>query len=190
MKLAFLTLFCGEEFSRMAAVVNPAKSRYCDRFGYQGTHDGPNAGLFFIRNSAWSFQFMHAIYQHEQFIHHPWWEQAAIIELLNREDVRSHVQVYPLGQRQGGFHGFRIHDDWGSIFIHHASLRGPERLTLIENLVRLAELPPALRLHTRAALGPLLNRLRLLVQAVARRLAVRSGTGVRREMRPPGVLKH
>ncbi len=133
---------------------------------FQGTHDGPNAGLFFIRNSAWSFEFLRAIYQQEQFIHHPWWEQAAIIELLNREDARPHVQVYPLHQRQGGFHSFRIHDDWDSIFIHHASLRGPERLTLIENLVRLAELPPALRLHTRAALGSLLNRLRLLGEGV------------------------
>ncbi|HEX7375626.1 MAG TPA: class I SAM-dependent methyltransferase, partial [Pirellulales bacterium] len=34
MKIALVTLSAGEEFERMAALVNPPKARFCDRWGY------------------------------------------------------------------------------------------------------------------------------------------------------------
>lgn len=229
MKIAFLTLHCGDEFKRMAEMVSPAKSRYCDRFGYdflafdelldttrpaswskilaikrvlpdydwvfwcdtdavlwnadlglrqfiaaagpadaifQTNEDGPNAGLFFIKNTPWSFQFLHEVYQHWHLIDHPWWENAAIMDLLKRDDVRAHAQIYGLQEPPGGFHGYRIYDDWDKIFIHHAGTHGFNRLFLIDNLVRLAELPAPLRMLTRADFGRLLNRLGLVGQGV------------------------
>lgn len=229
MKIAFVTLAAGEEFSRMAALVNPAKRRYCSRFGYdfisfdqildtsrpaawskipaiqrvlpdydwlfwcdtdavlwnpdaglrqfivaagpvdaifQANQDGANSGLFFLRNCAWSFDFLEEIYRQEQFIHHPWWENAAIIDLLTRDNVRSHVQLYPPRGPHGGFHGFRPGDDWDKIFIHHAGLRGPGRMWLIENPIRLAELPARRRMLARGELGQLLNRMGLVGEGV------------------------
>jgi hypothetical protein len=228
MRVAFLTLCCGDEFARMAAMVNPPKSRYCDCFGYdflvynelldatrpaswskilaiqsvlprydwvfwcdadavlwnaasglrqfiaaagsadvifQANHNGPNAGLFFVRNSPWSLQFLHEVYRQEQFLDHPWWENAAILELLERADIRSHVQICPR-QEPGGFHGFRDYGDWDKVFVHHPGMKGERRLELMDNLVRLAELPPSLRMTARSDLGQLLNRLGLLGEGV------------------------
>jgi SAM-dependent methyltransferase len=131
-----------------------------------GNHDGVNSGLFLIRNCDWAIAFLDEVYRQDQFIHHTWWEQAAIIELLKRDDVRSQFQIYPPLQPQGGFHGYYVAGEWDKAFIHFAGLREPERLRLIENLVRLAELPPELRLNARAGFGALLNRLRLLGEGV------------------------
>lgn len=229
MKLALVTLYAGDDFERMAALVNPPKERYCDRFGYdfiafqgvldpdrppawskilavqqvlprydwvfwcdtdavlwnpdvglrqfvaaagsasvimQRNSDGVNSGLFFIRNCDWAFAFLDEVYNQAQFAHHTWWEQAAIMELLKREDVSSQFQIYPQFEPHGGFHGYYVAREWDKAFIHFAGLREPERLRLIENLVRLAELPPARRLNTRSGLGALLNRLRLLGEGV------------------------
>ncbi|MGH7137270.1 MAG: hypothetical protein ACREHD_16120, partial [Pirellulales bacterium] len=112
-----------------------------------------------IRNCPWSYAFLHEVYQQEHFIDHPWWENAAIMQLVQREDVQPHVQVYPEREPHGGFHGYRIYPDYDKIFIHHAGLRGIGRMLLIENLVRLAELPSPLRMLTRTELGQLLNRM-------------------------------
>lgn len=228
MKLAFVTLSAGDEFARVAALVNPAKRRYCDRFGYdfiafdevldstrhpswskiiaiqrvlphydwvfwcdtdavlwnreaglrqfvasasedavfQANHEGVNAGLFFIRNSSWSFNFLTEVYRQEHLVDHPWWEQAAIIELLKNDDVQSHVKIYAQQEPRGGFHGYRMYDDWDKIFIHYAGLRRTLLLPLVENLVRLAELRAPLRMLARAEFGHLLNRLGLLGEGV------------------------
>ena len=228
MKLAFVTLSAGDEFARLAALVNPAKRRYCDRFGYdfiafdevldsarhpswskiiaiqrvlphydwvfwcdtdavlwnaeaglrqfaasasedavfQANHEGVNAGLFFIRNSSWSLQFLTDVYRQEHLVDHPWWEQAAIIELLKNDDVRSHVKIYGQREPPGGFHGYRMYDDWDKIFLHFAGLKRTLLLPLVENLVRLAELRAPLRMLARAEFGHLLNRLELLGEGV------------------------
>lgn len=133
---------------------------------FQANQDGANSGLFFLRNCPWSFEFLDEVYRQEQFIHHPWWENAAIIDLLTRDDVRSHVQIHPPRGPRGGFHGFRPGDDWDKLFIHHAGLRGAVRMTLIENLARLAELPAQRRMLARGELGELLNRMGLLGEGV------------------------
>jgi hypothetical protein len=228
MKLAFVTVSAGEEFARLASLVNPAKRRHCDRFGYdfvafdevldtsrhpswskiiairrvlpqydwvfwcdtdavlwngkyglrqfvtaasedavfQVNHEGINAGLFFIRNSSWSFSFLDDVYRQEQFVDHPWWEQATIIELLQTEDVHSHVKIYAQQEPRGGFHGYRTYDDWDKIIIHYAGMPRTLLPSLIENLVRLAEMQAPLRMLERAEFGHLLNRLGLLGDGV------------------------
>lgn len=228
-KLAVVTLSAGDDFERLAALVNPPKARFCDRWGYdfvefhgtldshrpvpwskiravqrvlpnyewvvwcdadtvlwnaeddlqrfvdeadgaavvlQNNQDGVNTGLFFIRNCSWSFDFLDEVYRQEQCIHHPWWEQAAVNALLVRDDVQSRFGIYPPGQPIRGFHGYYANGDWDKTFIHFAGLRDPERLRLIENLVRLAEYPQRLRLLSRNNLGALLNCLALLGEGV------------------------
>jgi hypothetical protein len=229
MNLALVTLSVGEEFERMAALVNGPKRRFCERWEYDfvefhelldpnrppawskiravqdvlpdydwvvwsdvdavlwKTHDGLrrfisaangadvilqcdqyaiNTGVLFIRHSDWSFEFLDTVYRQEQFIDHPWWEQAAIIELLERDDVFSRFQIYSAGPAGGGFHGFVGCNDWDKTFIHFAGIRGPGRIPLVENLVRLAELPFERRLLYRDELGTLLNGVGLVGEGV------------------------
>ena len=40
---------------------------------------GINCGVIFVRNTTYVHAYLRRIYQYEQFIHHPWWEQAAIL---------------------------------------------------------------------------------------------------------------
>ncbi|MGH7139679.1 MAG: class I SAM-dependent methyltransferase [Pirellulales bacterium] len=229
MKIALVTLSAGEEFERMAALVNGPKRRFCERWGYdfvefhelldaqrpaawskiravervlpeydwvvwcdvdtvlwkahdglrqyiaaahdadfilQCDHYGINTGVFFVRNCDWAFSFLEKVYRQEKFIHDPWWEQAAVIDLLERDDTLSHCHILPPGETGGGFHGFIGCHDWDKTFIHFAGIRASERLPLVENLVRLAELPFELRLLTRDRLGTLLNRVGLLGEGV------------------------
>lgn len=67
----------------------------------QANHEAPNSGLFFIRNFPWPFHFLDEVYRQEQFIHHPCWENVAIIELLNKEAVREDLRLWYPKVRSG-----------------------------------------------------------------------------------------
>jgi hypothetical protein len=55
-----------------------------------------NSGNFLLKNSEWSKQFLETIYNHTECIHHPWWEQQAIItEHKNNEDVQKRTRIVP-----------------------------------------------------------------------------------------------
>lgn len=47
----------------------------------------PNCGIWLIRGGAQSAQFLDEVWKQEQFIDHPWWEQAAVSLLLGRSWV-------------------------------------------------------------------------------------------------------
>jgi len=42
----------------------------------------PNTGVFLLRNSDWSKEFLKEVWDKKEYIHHNWWENAAINELL------------------------------------------------------------------------------------------------------------
>jgi hypothetical protein len=42
----------------------------------------PNMGVFLIRKSEWSLRFLNTIWQMTKYISHPWWENAAVMDLL------------------------------------------------------------------------------------------------------------
>ena len=42
----------------------------------------PNTGFMIIRNSEWSRWLFHSIWQLDKYVHHKWWENAALIDLL------------------------------------------------------------------------------------------------------------
>lgn len=49
-----------------------------------------NTGQFLIKKSKWSIDFLEKCYFKEEFVFHPWWEQASILDLLF-EDIKEHV---------------------------------------------------------------------------------------------------
>jgi galactosyl transferase GMA12/MNN10 family len=58
--------------------------------------NGLNTGNFFVKNSAWSRSFLETVYRQEQFIHHPFWENAAVIDLYRRSaEMQRRVLVLP-----------------------------------------------------------------------------------------------
>ena len=46
------------------------------------TNDVPNTGAFLLKNDRWSHAFLDAIWEKRQYIHHKWWENAAVIDIL------------------------------------------------------------------------------------------------------------
>jgi hypothetical protein len=42
----------------------------------------PNMGVFLIRNSQWSRQLLRQMWDQDRYIHHKWWENGALLELL------------------------------------------------------------------------------------------------------------
>jgi hypothetical protein len=59
-------------------------------------YHGINAGCFLVRNTAWARRFLDRVYARTDFLHHPWWENAAIIALYEEDpDVRRHTAVVP-----------------------------------------------------------------------------------------------
>lgn len=42
----------------------------------------PNTGFMVIRNSEWSRRLFRSIWQLDKYLHHKWWESAALIDLL------------------------------------------------------------------------------------------------------------
>lgn len=55
-----------------------------------------NMGHFLIRNCEWSQRFLEKVYSRTEFIHHPWWEQMAVIqELRQNEEWRAFTRIIP-----------------------------------------------------------------------------------------------
>lgn len=55
-----------------------------------------NSGQFLIKNATNSFEFLSEVYNRSEFINHPWWENAAIISVLNENQFSfPFVKVLP-----------------------------------------------------------------------------------------------
>lgn len=58
--------------------------------------NGINTGCFFVKNSTWARAFLQRVYQQEQFSHHPWWENAAVMALYAQDpECRRHISLVP-----------------------------------------------------------------------------------------------
>ncbi|AEO49395.1 hypothetical protein [Rhodospirillum rubrum] len=44
--------------------------------------DIPNTGVMVLRRSAWTLDFLERVWEAERWLTHPWWENAAVIELM------------------------------------------------------------------------------------------------------------
>ncbi len=58
---------------------------------------GINTGNMFLRNTPWTANFLQRVWDEAKDPNHPWWENQAIIELLDDPETASHVRVdlYP-----------------------------------------------------------------------------------------------
>jgi len=55
-----------------------------------------NTGSFLIKNCAWSEKLLKRVYEQTEFIHHQWWEQAALAELFKKDPtLLTHVKILP-----------------------------------------------------------------------------------------------
>ena len=54
-----------------------------------------NAGIFVLRNCPLAHEFLADVWSKTQYINHPWWEQAAFIELQAHPKYRPFIEVLP-----------------------------------------------------------------------------------------------
>lgn len=110
------------------------------------TPSGINTGQFFIKNCPAAFDLLRETYAQEEFIHHPWWENQAIIDHLARHlEVAKTVKLIPqrvfnsgcvetFGASEGFDEG--VYQE-GDFIIHFAAARGDFLKVLIERYLKL-----------------------------------------------------
>ena len=60
----------------------------------ESDHNGLNAGQFFLRSCPAAIDLLDAVWENTAFIHHPWWEQAAMADVLARDPgIIRHVAL-------------------------------------------------------------------------------------------------
>ena len=98
-----------------------------------------NSGSFAIRNTKFSHDFLQEIYDQTQFIDHDWWENKALIHLLETQtEKRNHVDVIPYQMcpllnvfpQETGYTPFYQPGDW---LVHFASHKGDGLRKLVES---------------------------------------------------------
>ena len=68
----------------IADVMRPGKDLYLVEHRWWANPDwrGANTGVFLVRATDWSRDFLDQVWQRDQYIEHPWWENAAVLDLL------------------------------------------------------------------------------------------------------------
>lgn len=110
--------------------------------------NGINSGQFLIRNCPESHEFLQQCYAMEQFINHPWWDQAAIQWYLEVNPAfLKHVKVIP--QRRINSYppsiAGSVSDSCyrrGDFVIHFPGARGEKLATLIREYAHLHDHRP------------------------------------------------
>ena len=71
----------------IADVIRPEKDLYLVEHIWEANDQwrSANTGVFLIRSTEWSRRFLDAVWNQERFIDHPWWENAAALDLLGYE---------------------------------------------------------------------------------------------------------
>ena len=105
---------------------------HCD-FAAAGDGNGAiNAGQFLLRNSAWTLDFLTRVYAQTQFVDHNWWEQQAILHLLETNPT-DRAKFFRLAQRAiNSYPNELAHDgkhagyQEGDFIVHFPSMRGTQ----------------------------------------------------------------
>jgi galactosyl transferase GMA12/MNN10 family len=71
----------------IADLLRPDKDLYLVEHLYEEDDSwrSANTGVFLVRSSDWSRRFFERVWAAEQYIDHPWWENAAVLDLLGYE---------------------------------------------------------------------------------------------------------
>lgn len=56
-----------------------------------------NAGVMMIKNNDYSYSFFEKVWNSTQFLYNKWWEQAAMIDLIDQNymDIQQHIKYIP-----------------------------------------------------------------------------------------------
>jgi galactosyl transferase GMA12/MNN10 family len=71
----------------IAELVRPDKDLYIVEHLWETdeTWRSANTGVFLVRSTPWARRFLDRVWAAEQYIDHPWWENAAVLDLLGYE---------------------------------------------------------------------------------------------------------
>jgi hypothetical protein len=71
----------------IADLLRPDKDLYLveHRYAEDDSWRSANTGVFLVRSSDWSRRFFERVWTAEQYVDHPWWENAAVLDLLGYE---------------------------------------------------------------------------------------------------------
>ncbi len=101
-------------------------------------YNGINCGHWFVRNSEWSAEFLERVYSQVEFLHHPFWETAAMIHLYAEDaEVRRHVAVVP-NKLFNGYPYPGAGYSAGDFIVHFAGLKAEDREAAMRNYSAMA----------------------------------------------------
>jgi hypothetical protein len=67
-------------------VIEPGKDLYMVNHPipdpFIGQNDTPNAGVLLLRNCEWTQNLLQDLWNFEEYVRHPWWENAALLDLM------------------------------------------------------------------------------------------------------------
>jgi hypothetical protein len=71
----------------IAELVRPDKDLYLVEHVYAENPEwrSANTGVFLVRSTPWARDFLERVWAAEEYVHHPWWENAAVLDLLGYE---------------------------------------------------------------------------------------------------------
>jgi hypothetical protein len=71
----------------IAELVRPDKDLYLVEHVYEEDESwrSANTGVFLVRSTPWARRFLDRVWAAEQYVDHPWWENAAVLDLLGYE---------------------------------------------------------------------------------------------------------
>ena len=98
-------------------------------------YNGINTGNFLVRSSPWSQSFLERVWRQEEFLHHPFWENAAVMSLYAKDsECHRHISVVP----NHLFNGYITDNSYstGGFLVHFAGLK--DREVFMKNYAALA----------------------------------------------------
>jgi len=104
-----------------------------------------NAGNLVYRNTAWTRDFLKRVWAKDDEVYHIWWENAAIINLLqtNIDDAKK-IQVTKEHKRFNAYlRGLEGEPLWtpGDLLVHFAGVYEPTEIANLVNAIKRGEVP-------------------------------------------------
>ena len=94
-------------------------------------YQGLNCGVFLVSTMNWTYEWLERVYNMDVFIHHPWWEQAAIISTYwNDAEVRRRVSIVKKLQS--------FPQDWvnGDFIFHTPGMNQEDKIVLLREKIK------------------------------------------------------
>lgn len=107
--------------------------------------NGINSGIALFRASPRTFAFLREAYAKVELLNHPWWEQAAFMQLLGEPRYAEHLRVVPQRVFNSYPPGLLGPDGWwrqGDLVIHWPGTKGADFARAVEGRSVPEAVPP------------------------------------------------